>query len=259
MARVHPTAVIDPAAELDEDVSIGPYSIITGDVTIGRGTEIGPFTRLEGPLTIGQRNRLFGQSSIGTEPQDLKFKGERTELAIGDDNVLREFVTINRGTPGGGGLTRIGSNNFLMAYSHIAHDCHVGSHVIFANNGTLAGHVEIGDFVTVGAFSAVHQFCRVGVHAFIGAATIVTRDVLPFVKTVGGRDARTYGVNALGLERKGFSRESIEALQSAYRILIRSKLRVEEALERIDEELGERDEIALLSEFIRSSARGFIR
>ncbi len=259
MTQIDPTAVVSSEAAIASDVTIGAYSIIGPNVTIGAGTVIGPFMRIEGPVTIGDRNRFFGQSSVGTEPQDLKFKGERTELVIGNDNVVREFVTLNRGTVGGGGITTIGSNNFFMAYSHVAHDCHVGDNTIFANNATLAGHVEVGDFATVGAFSAVHQFCRVGDHAFIGGATICTQDVLPFVKTVGSRPAKSYGINHIGLERKGFQKESIEALQRAYRILVRSKLRLEDALMRIESELGYSAEAQYMAEFVRGAKRGFIR
>jgi UDP-N-acetylglucosamine acyltransferase len=259
MATIAETAIISSDAALADDVVVGPYSIIGPHVTIGAGSTIGPHVRIEGPTTIGERNRIIGQCSIGTEPQDLKFKGERTELRIGNENVFREFVTINRGTVGGGGITTIGSRNFFMAYSHVAHDCHIGDNTIFANNATLAGHVEVGDFATVGAFSAVHQFCRVGDHAFIGGGTIATQDVLPFVKTVGNRPAATYGINTIGLERKGFPKETIEALQRAYRLLVRSKLKREEALLRIEEELGFHAEVRYFAEFVRSSGRGVIR
>lgn len=253
------SAVISPEAVLAEDVVIGPYAVIGAGVTIGAGTEIGPHVRIEGPATIGERNRFVGSASIGTPPQDLKFKGEQTELRIGNDNVFREFITLNRGTTGGGGVTTIGSNNFFMAYAHVAHDCHVGSHTIFANNATLAGHVEVGDFSTVGAFSAVHQFCRVGNHAFIGGGSICTQDVLPFVKTVGNRPAQTYGINTIGLERKGFPQPTIEALQRAYRILVRSKLKLADALDRVEAELGAFDEVRYLVAFVRASQRGVIR
>ena len=254
------TAVISPDAVLADGVSVGRYAVIGANVTIGAGTEIGPHVRIEGPTWIGERNRIVGQCSIGTPPQDLKFKGEQTELRIGDDNVIREFVTINRGTTGGGGVTTIASHNFFMAYAHVAHDCHVGSNTIFANNATLAGHVDVGDFATIGAFSAVHQFCRVGEHAFIGGGSICTQDVLPFVKTVGSRPAKTYGINTIGLERKGFQPETIEALQRAYRILIRSKLKLADALMRIEAELGLFPETRYLVDFVRESKkRGFIR
>jgi UDP-N-acetylglucosamine acyltransferase len=254
------TAIVSQEAVIAEDAVIGPYAIIGPHVSIGGGTIIGPFVRIEGPTTIGERNRFLGQASIGTEPQDLKFGGEKTELRIGNDNVFREFVTINRGTHGGGGITTIGSNNFFMAYAHVAHDCHVESHTIFANNATLAGHVEVGDYATVGAFSAVHQFCRVGDHAFIGGGSICTQDVLPFVKTVGSRPAKSYGINTIGLQRKGFPKETVEALQRAYRILVRSKLKLQDALDKIDAELSDHSsEVRYFAEFVRSSGRGVIR
>jgi UDP-N-acetylglucosamine acyltransferase len=260
MARtIADSAIVSSEAALADDVVIGPYAIIGAHVSIGAGTVIGPHVRIEGPTSIGERNRFTGHASIGTDPQDIKFQGEKTELRIGNDNLFREFVTVNRGTVGGGALTTIGSENFFMSYSHVAHDCHVGSQTIFANNATLAGHVDVGDSATVGAFSAVHQFCRVGDHAFIGGGTIATQDVLPFVKTVGSRPAKTYGVNTIGLQRKGFPPESIEALQRAYRILIRSRLRLQEALERIDAELGLHSEVRYLADFVRGSKRGFVR
>jgi UDP-N-acetylglucosamine acyltransferase len=259
MANIHPTALVSAEAAVADDAEIREYAVVGAHVTIGSGTVIGPFTRIEGPVTIGERNVFYGHISAGTPPQDLKYKGEKTELSIGNDNVFREFCTLNRGTAGGGGHTTIGSNNFFMAYSHVAHDCHVGSSTVFANNATLAGHVEVGDCATIGAFTAVHQFCRVGEHAFIGGGSICTQDVLPFVKTVGNRPARTYGINTIGLERKGFQKETIEALQRAYRILIRSKLRAEEALQRIETELAYVAEAQYLVEFVRGSKRGFIR
>ncbi|HYC92673.1 MAG TPA: acyl-ACP--UDP-N-acetylglucosamine O-acyltransferase [Thermoanaerobaculia bacterium] len=256
---IDPTAVISSDAVLAAGVTVGPYAIVGPHVTIGAGTHIGPHVRIEGPTQIGERNQFVGQASVGTAPQDIKFKGEKTELRIGNDNVFREFVTLNRGTVGGGGITTIGSGNFFMAYAHVAHDCHVGDSTIFANNATLAGHVEVGDFSTIGAFSAVHQFCRVGDHAFIGGGSICTQDVLPFVKTVGNRPAKTYGVNNIGLERKGFAKETIEALQRAYRILTRSKMLLQDALARIETELGFHAEVRYLVEFVRESKRGVIR
>lgn len=257
--KIDATAIIDRDATLADGVSVGAYSVIGPHVIIGRGTQIGPHTRIEGPTTIGENNVFFGQSSIGTGPQDFKYKGERTELVIGNNNTFREFVTLNRGTKGGGALTEIGSSNFLMAYSHVAHDCRVGSNIVFANAATLAGHVEVGDYATIGAFSAVHQFCRVGDHAFIGGFTVATQDVLPFVKTVGSRPAKTYGVNTIGLERKGFPKETVEAIQRAYRLLVRSKLKLEEALLRIESELSLYPEARYLAHFVRGARRGIIR
>ena len=234
MAEIDSTAIVSANALLASDVVVGPYAVIGPNVTIGSGCVVGPFTRIEGPAAIGERNQFYGHASIGGPPQDLKYKGEHTELAIGNEN-------------------------FFMAYSHVAHDCHVGSHTIFANNATLAGHVEIADYATIGAFSAVHQFCRVGEHAFVGGGSMITQDVMPYAKTVAGRDNRSYGINTIGLERKGFSKETVDALQRAYRILIRSKLRVDEALQKIEEELGLFPEARYLVEFVRESKRGIIR
>lgn len=259
MMEVDSTAIISSEATLGPDVEIGPYVVIGPGVTIGAGCRIGAHSRIEGPTTLGERNLIYGHASIGSPPQDLKYRGEHTELRIGNDNVFREFVTLNRGTEGGGGITTIESANFFMAYSHVAHDCHVGSHVIFANNATLAGHVEIGDHSTIGAFSAVHQFCRVGDHAFIGGFTVVTQDALPYIKTVGDRPAKTYGINTIGLQRKGFSPDTIDALDRAYRILIRSKLKLHDALERIENELSNFPETRYLVDFVRASLRGIIR
>jgi len=256
---IHSTAIVSSEAAFGDGVEVGPYAIIGAGVTIGVGSKIGAFSRIEGPTVIGERNVFYGQVSIGGPPQDLKYRGERTELHIGNDNMFREFVTINRGTAGGGGITTIESGNFFMAYSHVAHDCHIGSHTIFANNATLAGHVEIGDHATIGAFTAIHQFCRVGDHAFIGGYTVVTQDALPFIKTVGERPAKTYGINTIGLQRKGFSPETIDALDRAYRILIRSKLKLHDALLKIETDLGFFAETRYLVDFARHSQRGFIR
>ncbi len=258
-SAVHPTAIVSPRSRLAADVQVGPMSVIGDDVSVGAGTVIGPMVRIEGPCTIGAKNRFIGQCSIGTDPQDLKFGDERTELEIGDENTFREFVTINRGTEGGGGVTKIGSKNFFMAYSHVAHDCIVGSGIIFANGATLAGHVEVGDFATIGAFSAVHQFCRVGEHAFIGGFTVATQDVLPYVKTVGNRPAKTYGINTIGLQRKGFDRATLDVLQKVYRVLTISHLRLEPALQKIEEDFGEVPEAQYLVRFIRETKRGVIR
>jgi UDP-N-acetylglucosamine acyltransferase len=259
MPEIDSTALITGNAVLAPDVVVGAYAVIGPNVTIGSGCVIGPFTRVEGPTTIGERNHFYGHASIGGPPQDLKYKGEHTELAIGNDNVFREFVTINRGTTGGGGKTTIGNENFFMAYSHVAHDCHVGSHTIFANNATLAGHVEIADYATIGAFSAVHQFCRVGEHAFIGGGSMITQDVMPYAKTVAKRDNRSYGINTIGLQRKGFSDDTVDALERAYKILVRSKLNLDAALQKIEEELGLFPEARYLVEFVRESKRGIIR
>jgi UDP-N-acetylglucosamine acyltransferase len=259
MTRIDPLASVSPDALLADDVTVGPFALVGPNVTIGSGSIIGAYTRVEGPTRIGERNHFYGHASVGGPPQDLKYKDERTELVIGNDNVFREFVTLNRGTAGGGGITTIGNYNFFMAYAHVAHDCHIGNNTIFANCATLAGHVEVGDFAQIGAFSAVHQFCRVGEHAFIGGGTMCTQDVLPYAKTVASRDNGTYGINTIGLQRKGFSPETIEALQRAYKLLIRSKLKVEDALMQIESDLSMYPEARYLVEFVRNSKRGVIR
>lgn len=254
----HPTAIISPEAQLADDVSVGPYSVIGARVSLGEGCVVGSHVVLEGPAELGPRCRIHPFASIGAQPQDLKYRGEETRLSIGPDNTFREFVTINRGTAGGGGVTSIGASNFFMAYAHVGHDCQVGSHTIFANAATLAGHVIVEDGATVGAYSGVHQFCRVGIHAFIGGYTVVTQDALPFVKTVGNR-AEAFGINTVGLERKGFSAKKIQALKKAYRILFQSKLNTGQAVERIEAELSDHEECRYLVAFIKSSTRGIVR
>ena len=257
---IHPTAIIDPSAEIDGEVSIGPYCIVGPGVRIARGSVLEAHVRIHSHTTVGENCRFSSFGSIGSDPQDLKFRGEESRLRVGSGNVFREFVTVNRGTAGGGGETVLGDCNFLMAYSHVAHDSRIGNHVIMANAATLAGHVDVGDHATVGAFSAVHQFCRVGPHAFIGGFSVVTRDALPFVKTVGDRNAaKIYGINTVGLERTGFTRETIEELKRAYRLLFRSGLNTGDALRRAREESWITPEVALLFEFIESAARGFVR
>jgi UDP-N-acetylglucosamine acyltransferase len=257
---IHPTAVIDASAEIGTDVEIGPYCVVEAGVRIGNGTALGIYVSVHSGTTIGENCRFYSHTSVGTDPQDLKYQGEPTRLQIGDRNVIREFVSINRGTPHGGGLTVIGNDGLFMAYSHIAHDCRVGNNVIFDNAGTLAGHVTVGDHATVGAFSAVHQFCRVGPHAFIGGFSVVTRDALPYVKTVGDRnDAKIYGINTIGLQRKGIPESSIEELKRAYRILFRSQLNTGDALAKAREIAWTAPEVAVLLEFMESSQRGFIR
>ncbi len=258
MAAIHPTAVIDPKARFADDVVIGPYVVIEGEVEFGRGCAVGPFCRFEGPVTVAEGNRFVSHASIGAPPQDPKFKGDPTRLEIGPNNLFREFVTLHRGTPGGGGVTRLGGHSLYMIGAHVAHDCQVGDYVIFANSGTLAGHVHVGDFATVGALSAVHQFCSVGEHAFIGGGTIATKDVLPFMKTVGSRPARCFGPNTVGLERRGFSEERLRAIKTAWSYLHSPKLTTSEALDRIAEELGDAPDAVRLLEFIRTSQRGVI-
>ena len=257
---IHPTAIVDKKAEIGPDVVVGPYCVIESDVLIGRGTKLGAYVSVQSGTAIGEDCHFYGHSSIGTDPQDLKYKGEPTRLQIGDRNVFREFITVNRGTPKGGGITIIGNDGLFMAYSHVAHDNKVGSQVIFANAATLAGHVTVGDHAQVGAFSAVHQFCRVGPHAFIGGFSVVTRDALPFVKTVGARnEAKIYGINTIGLQRKGLPETSIGQLKDVYRILFRSQLNTTDALAKVRERQWSAPEVETLIQFIETSERGFIR
>jgi UDP-N-acetylglucosamine acyltransferase len=237
-------------------VRVGAYAVIGPQVKIGAGTVIDAHAVVDGDTTLGRDNHVYPFASVGLAPQDLKYHGEATRLEIGDRNVVREFVTLNRGTGGGGGLTSIGSDNLFMAYAHVAHDCRVGNHTIFANGATLAGHVDVADHVTIGAFSAVHQFCRVGIYGFLGGYTVATKDVLPYSKTVGNR-ARIYGVNTLGLQRRGFSAEVIAAIRQAYRVLLQSRLNTSEALARLEAE-PMIPEVRLLVDFIRTARRGVV-
>ena len=256
--QIHPTAVIDPTAVLADGVVVGPHAVIGARVQVGEGTEIGASAHVEGPTRIGEGNRIFPHACIGFDPQDLKFAGEETFLEIGDRNHFREFCTVHRGTAKGGGRTRIGDDNLFMAYSHVAHDCSVGSRTVFANAATLAGHVDVEDDASISAFSAVHQFCRVGRHAYVGGYSVITQDALPFVKTVGQKPA-CYGINRIGLERKGIEAEEIRRLEAAYRVLVRSKKGLEEALETLRAEHAGFPVVDHLIAFVESSQRGVIR
>lgn len=255
----HPTAIVDPTAKIPASCSIGPYCAIGADVELGEHCELMSHVTIHGPAKIGSHNRFFPFCAIGGEPQDLSFRGEKTRLEIGDHNVIREFVTVNRGTLKGGGVTRLGSHTLLMAYAHVAHDNFLGDHVIMANAATLAGHVTIEEWAVVGAFSAVHQFARVGAHAYIGGGTIVTKDVLPFAKVVAPREARTYGLNAVGLERRGFSKERIQKIHHAFRVLLNSKLNTTQALEKLKSEGEQGEDVAMLLRFIEESERGVVK
>ena len=256
--NIHPSAVVDPGARLGEGVTVGPFAVLGPRVEVGDRTVIDAGAQIEGPTRIGSDNRIFSYACLGFDPQDLKFSGEETWLEVGDRNHFREHTTVHRGTGKGGGLTKVGSDNLFMAGSHIAHDCRVGDRTIFANSGTLAGHVQVGDDAVVGAFSSVHQFCRVGNYAYIGGYSVITRDALPFVKTVGAKPA-CFGVNRIGLERKGFSAKDLKHLERAYRLLVRSKLNTSQALERLRDELGDVSHIQYLIQFIEESDRGVIR
>jgi UDP-N-acetylglucosamine acyltransferase len=258
MAQVHPTAVVHPGARLHETVEVGPYSVIGEKVTIGAGTRVGPHVVIEGRTTIGERNRIFQFASVGGAPQDLKYAGEDTQLIIGDGNTLRESVTLNIGTVGGGGVTRVGNNNLFMAYSHVAHDCVVGNGCIIANSVALAGHVQLEDSVILGGLSAVHQFTRLGKHAFIAGGSMVVMDVPPYCTAQGDR-AELAGLNVVGLQRHGFSEEQIGRIKEAYKILFRSKLQLAEALERLKAEMGGQSEIDYLVDFVSQSKRGLTR
>ncbi|MCL5005762.1 MAG: acyl-ACP--UDP-N-acetylglucosamine O-acyltransferase [Acidobacteria bacterium] len=257
--KAHPTAIIHPKARLACNVTVGPYSVIGEDVEIGEDCEIMSHVVLGGPAKFGKRNRIFPYASIGLDPQDVKYQGERTHLEIGDQNVFREFVTIHRGTAGDGGITRIGSQNLLMAYVHVAHDCQLGDHIIMANGASLAGHVEIGDYAIVGAFCGIHQFTRIGAYSFLGSYTVVNKDILPYSKTSAERPMSVYGANRLGLERIGLTSEDIDELQAAFRILCRSKLNTTQALEKLEKEGIKSSHVRALVDFVKTSVRGVVK
>jgi UDP-N-acetylglucosamine acyltransferase len=258
-AFVDPSATVHPAARIGVGTTIGPHAIVGPDVRVGRRCTIGASAVIDGRTEIGDETQIFPMASIGLAPQDLKYKGEPTALRIGRRNVFREFVTINRGTAGGGGETTIGDNNLFMAYVHVAHDCHVGSNTIFGPHATLGGHVNVEDFANVSAGSAVHQFCRVGRYGFIGGYSVVTKDALPFGRTIGSRPARIFGVNTIGLSRRGFTPATIAQLRHAYRYLLQSKLNTTRALAQIEQDPSlSTPEVRYLVDFIRSSQRGVI-
>lgn len=255
---IHPTAIVDNKAELDDDVQVGPYAIIGPYVTIGRGTTIGSHSVIEPYVSIGPDCKIFQHAAIGAVPQSIKFGGEKTFVKIGRGSIIREFVTIHRGTEFGGGITEIGEENFLMNYTHVAHDCKIGRQVVFANNATLAGHITIGDYATVGGLTAIHQFVRVGDYAFIGGKSAVVKDIPPFVISAGDR-AKLHGLNSVGLKRRGFSKETLSQLKKAYRIIFRIGLTMHEAVERVKAEVDQIPEVTKFLEFIRTSERGITR
>jgi UDP-N-acetylglucosamine acyltransferase len=258
MGGIHPTAVIHEGARLHPSVEVGPYAVIGPQVTLGEGTRVGPHVVVDGRTTLGRDNRLHPVCSVGGDPQDLKYRGEDSELVLGDANLVREFVTLNRGTAGGGGVTRIGSHNLFMANSHVGHDCQVGSHCVLANSVALGGHVEIGDHAILGGLAGVHQFTRVGAHAFIAGGALVVMDVPPYCIAQGDR-AELAGINKVGLERRGFTKEQLGRIEDAYRLLFRAKLGLVEALSRVRAELGGNAEVDVMVEFISSSKRGITR
>src|SRR5437763_17052653 len=256
---IHPTALVDAGARIAETAEIGPYCIVGADVEIGERTRLMANNFLEGPTTVGEDNVFFPYSTVGVASQNLKYKGEPAETRIGDRNRIREFVTIHRGTQGGGLITAIGSDNLLMAYTHVAHDVTIGDHVILVNGVTLAGHVTIGDWAELSAFAGVHQFCRIGRHSFIGPHSIVTQDILPYSTTISEREMKVFGANRVGMERRGFEKDTIEALQTSFRLLTRSKLNTSQAIERIRAEVAPCTEVAEVLEFIRASQRGVVK
>ena len=258
-ALIHPTAVIDPGARLGEGVSVGAFTLVGPDVEIGDRCQIGPHCSFAGPTRIGRDNRFIGHCAIGGEPQDKKFAGERTELVIGDRNCVREFTTINRGTGDGGGITRIGHDNWFLAYTHVAHDCVVGNHCVFSNNATLAGHVVIGDWVIISGFAGAHQFCRVGAHAFLGKGVLVSGDVPPFTMVAGDEHGRPRGINSEGLKRRGFDAERIAAIKRAYRTLYVAGLPLAEAKQQLAEQAQGSEDVRFLLDFIEGGERPLLR
>jgi len=257
--KAHPTAIIHPQAQIADSVTVGPYSIIGEGVELGADCEVMSHVVIEGPTRVGNRNRIFHYAAVGLACQDLKYHGEPTRLEIGDDNVIREFTTLHRGTVEGGGVTRIGNHNLLMAYVHLAHDCHLGNHIIMANGASLAGHVEIGDHATVGAFCGIHQFCRIGAYSFLGSYSVINKDILPYSRTSAERPAGVYGANRLGLERRGFCAGDIDELQAAFRLLSRSKLNTTQALEAIAARGFQSQHVRALVDFIKTSQRGVVK
>ncbi len=256
---IHPTAIVDPASKIPASCRIGPYCVVGRDVEMGEECELVSHVVLDGPTRLGSHNRIFPFAAVGVEPQDLKYKGEPTRLEMGDHNIVREYVTIHRGTVGGGGVTRIGSHVFIMAYTHIAHDCVIGDHAMLANAATLAGHVTVEEWAVVGALCPVHQYVRIGAHSYIGGGTTITQDVLPFSLTSAERDTHAFGLNKVGLERRGFSRERIRKIHHAYKLLLASKLNTSQAIAKLKAETDRGEDVDFLIRFIESSERGVIK
>ncbi len=252
---IHPTAIIDKTVEFGENVEVGAYAIIKGEVRIGDNTKIGEHAYIQGITEIGKNNKIYPFASIGSDPQDLKYNGEPTKLIIGDNNIFREFVTINRGTVGGQGITKIGSNNLFMAYSHVAHDCNVKNYVILANNATLAGHITVENYAIIGGLSAVHQFCKIGEYAMIAGKTGVAKDIPPFMLASGQR-AKLYGPNLIGLRRHGFSEERIKIIRKVYNLLFKRKEGFRETCEMLEKEYSDNDDVMKILNFIKNSERG---
>ncbi|HXY26493.1 MAG TPA: acyl-ACP--UDP-N-acetylglucosamine O-acyltransferase [Candidatus Acidoferrum sp.] len=257
--EIHPQAIVAASAKLGAGVKIGPAAVVGDEVELGDSCVLHPHAVVQGPSKFGKNNVFHAFCVIGGDPQDYTFRGERVELVVGDGNIFREYVTVSRGTQKGGGKTCLGNDNFILAYSHIGHDCRIGSHTLFVNGATLAGHVTIEDFVTIGAFCPVHQFCRIGRYAYIGASTVITQDVPPFSKVVTERETKSFGINTIGLERKGFSLERLQALKRAYRLLMRSKLNTSQALAEMKKSLGDSADVQELIRFIETAERGIVK
>jgi UDP-N-acetylglucosamine acyltransferase len=258
-SQVHEQAIVAASAKVAAGVRVGAYAVIGEDVELGEGCVLHEHAIVEGPSKIGRNNVFYPFCVIGGDPQDLRFKGERTELTVGDGNTFREYVTITRGTVGGGGKTTIGDGSLFLASSHVGHDCRVGDHTLFVNGATLAGHVTVEDYATIGFQSPVHQFCRIGRYAYIGASTVITQDVPPFSRVVTERATKSYGVNTIGLERKGFSEERLRILQRAFRLLLRSKMNTSQALAEMRKSFGESEDVQELIRFIQTAERGIVK
>jgi UDP-N-acetylglucosamine acyltransferase len=258
-SKIHAQAVVSPAAKLAEGVEVGAFAVVGGDVELGEGCVVHDHAVINGPSRFGERNTFHPFCVIGGDPQDYTFAGEHVELVAGDGNIFREHVTISRGTRKGGAVTRVGNDNFFLSYSHVGHDCQIGSGTLFVNGATLAGHVTVEDFVTVGAFSPVHQFCRLGKYAYIGACTVITQDVLPFSLIVTERETKCFGANTIGLERKGFTPERIQVLQRAFKLLVRSKKNTAQALEELRKTLGDSDDVQEMITFVEKAKRGIVK
>jgi UDP-N-acetylglucosamine acyltransferase len=256
---IHPQAMVSPKARLGKGVQVGAFAVVGADVQLGKGCVVHDHAVLQGPSKFGAGNVFHPFCVVGGNPQDYTYAEEHVELVVGDGNIFREYVTISRGTKKGGGTTRIGSNNFFLAYAHVGHDCQIGSGTLFVNGATLAGHVTVQDYVTIGAFSPVHQFCRLGRYAYIGACTVITQDVPPFSLIVTERETRCYGANTIGLERKGFSAERVKSLQKAFRLLTRSKKNTSQAIEALRKTMGESQDVKELIEFVEKAERGIVK
>ena len=257
--EIHPQAIVAASAKLAPGVRIGAYAVVGEEVELGEGCVLHPHAVVQGPSKFGKNNVFHTFCVVGGDPQDYTFAGERVELAVGDGNIFREYATVSRGTQKGGGKTCLGDDNFILAYSHLGHDCHIGSHTLFVNGATLAGHVTVEDFATIGAFSPVHQFCRIGRYAYIGASTVITQDVPPFSKIVTERETKSFGINSIGLERKGFSLERLQTLKRAYRLLLHSKLNTSQALAEMKKSLGDSSDVQELVRFIETAERGIVK